>query len=525
MKKILSMFIALVLMLSVCALSVSADTATLAGSTGVYLGNTFTITARFKSSSSGGTGAVDATLTYDDSVLQCVSAPDNTSGGNGSYQISWVASKGGIATAEVSFKFKAIKAGTAGISLSSEITAFELDTPTTKKSATMRVTVTDRSTLSGNANLSRLNISSGTLVPKFSPNVTEYYVNLDNGVTELLLDTATEVNAAKITVEGAKEMAVGSNTRKITVTAPNGATKTYTIHITRAAEGEILPPIEGTTENNPFEIAVGGEKRYIVKSNDGITPPEGFASGKARINGYDLPAFLDTINNVTIVYAMDSSGESGNFYQYDTAQNSFSLYRYFFTDALRFVLLDYTDKKAIPAGYYFTNIEIGGYKVAGFMYSDPQLIDFYIFYGSSADGTEGFYRYDKTDGSVQRALDFTLALAEENAPPDNRNIFVKIWALPIKSKVVVFSAAAAIIILIVIAVCLIVRQVKSGKSEDEQDDRQRLEVEAQLSELYMGDIPDDAEERNPLIFDFTNNPLPYSTTDNYDDGEDEDDDF
>ena len=49
------------------------------------------------------------------------------------------------------------------------------------------------------------------------------------------LSAATEDDGATYTVSGSKNLSVGKNVRTVTVTAENGATRTYTITIIRAA--------------------------------------------------------------------------------------------------------------------------------------------------------------------------------------------------------------------------------------------------------------------------------------------------
>lgn len=78
--------------------------------------------------------------------------------------------------------------------------------------------------------LSNLEVS-GDQSLEFSPNLTEYNLTIDaDSVT--ISATATDANA-KVDGAGKKDLAYGLNTFTITVTSESGATKTYTIKITR----------------------------------------------------------------------------------------------------------------------------------------------------------------------------------------------------------------------------------------------------------------------------------------------------
>ncbi|NGZ10543.1 MAG: cadherin-like beta sandwich domain-containing protein [Nitrospira sp. LK70] len=105
-----------------------------------------------------------------------------------------------------------------------------------------------REALGGNNNLSTLTVSPGTLAPAFSANTMEYTVNVGTVVTsihvsatkvdsnavmsgDLSAGTGVATGQATIPLNGA-----GTSTPlSVTVTAPNGSPKTYSINVNRAA--------------------------------------------------------------------------------------------------------------------------------------------------------------------------------------------------------------------------------------------------------------------------------------------------
>jgi len=98
---------------------------------------------------------------------------------------------------------------------------------------------------SGNANLSGLALSNGTLTPAFATGTTSYSAGEVNGIASITVTSTTADPTATITVNGAAvisgkasqslPLAIGPNTITTVVTAQDGVTKqTYTVAVTRA---------------------------------------------------------------------------------------------------------------------------------------------------------------------------------------------------------------------------------------------------------------------------------------------------
>ena len=108
------------------------------------------------------------------------------------------------------------------------------------------ITLTRAASLSGNADLGGLTISSGTLSPQFSSSDITYTASVDNSVTQVTVTPTASDSSATITVNGntvtsgtghiLTGLTVGEpNTVTVIVTAQDSTTKTYTITLTRAA--------------------------------------------------------------------------------------------------------------------------------------------------------------------------------------------------------------------------------------------------------------------------------------------------
>ena len=108
------------------------------------------------------------------------------------------------------------------------------------------ITLTRAASLSGNADLGSLTISSGTLSPQFSSSVITYTASVDNSVTQVTVTPTASDSSATITVNGntvisgigyiLTSLTAGEPTTvTVIVTAQDSTTKTYIITLTRAA--------------------------------------------------------------------------------------------------------------------------------------------------------------------------------------------------------------------------------------------------------------------------------------------------
>lgn len=85
------------------------------------------------------------------------------------------------------------------------------------------------SILSDNANLASLSVTGGTLSPAFSANTTSYTMSTDNSSVTV----SATAEKGTVTGTGTVNLNYGSNVVNVTVTAPAGNKKIYTITITR----------------------------------------------------------------------------------------------------------------------------------------------------------------------------------------------------------------------------------------------------------------------------------------------------
>lgn len=246
MRKILRGFIYLIITLSLflfyLPLIFASGTAnvSLSGDSSVYVGNNVTVTLSINSingAGGGGVSGVSGTLNYDSNYLEFVSAQSlapfgisyNSSAksfsGFDSTGSNKIVSSGNLL--RLTFRAKAV--GSVTISYSDPDLSDADGEVVSSRGTSMRINIVNPP--SSNANLSSLSISNGNI--SFNPNTTSYSVKVGKDVSSVTVSATAQDAGARVSGTGSKSLNYGNNSINITVTAPSGASKTYTINVTR----------------------------------------------------------------------------------------------------------------------------------------------------------------------------------------------------------------------------------------------------------------------------------------------------
>ena len=320
----------------------SSAKVSLSGGGTVEKGDSLTITLKY----SGATfGSATARVTYDSSILEYSSCSGAEANGGGGTVILTMANGSGTESLSCKLKFKAAKAGSTTVSVSTtDVYNIDMEELTAGSAST---TVTVKSTAdkaSTNADLSAMAVSSGTLSPAFSPSVTSYKVKVPNSVTTCTVSADKADSKSSVSVTGSPNLKVGENVRKVTVTAESGKTKTYTITITREAaeggtsgsgqygEGSGSQTDSQTQENQPIETEIGGVTYIVCEDFENIEIPETFHEDAASYNDKQIPVIKSAEGNIVLGLLRPAEasgkGESGEeeaaWYFYSEKNNKFT---------------------------------------------------------------------------------------------------------------------------------------------------------------------------------------------------------
>lgn len=201
------------------------------------VGQEVTVTMKFSSTDGQLLGDTKVTLNYDTAMLEYVGGSDNVSGDIGILQV-----RGGSGTAEVAseLRFKALRSGTAAITVS-DWEGYDNNGQVLAevKTGSSAITIQGLPTSSDDASLQSLQISPGTLDPSFSPATDTYRATVGLDTENLTVSAVPNNEKATVALEGDAGLQPGENTVLCKVTAEDGSTvKNYTILVNKVEGGE-----------------------------------------------------------------------------------------------------------------------------------------------------------------------------------------------------------------------------------------------------------------------------------------------
>lgn len=486
MKRLICILTAVILLVGmVGAISVSAagTVSATASKSSVTIGESVTVTLKYNGGGKG-IGSLDAYFYYNAKAFEYLSCSGATAnGGAGNVKLSYFCQEiTAPKTVTVTLTFKAVKAGAADFKLETEGMYDDEDNLLGTPAKELSVTASNP-TLSGDATLSYLKPLKGTLTPQFDKKVTNYTVSVPYTVTRVTLSYTTSDPNATTSIEGKADLSVGKNTRVVTVTAPNGDTKKYTVVITREAQQTTAKPTgtnstTGTTTTLPpipddaLDVEVNGTEMVIADIQPAASLPEGFRWDAVTVNNVEVPAAKQENSGLTLLYLYEKDNEKkGGYYIYDADDDTFTPFCQLKSTAAVFTAHDLPDAETGPAGTIPGSFAIGEQKVTAYLYEDPALADFVILYLTDAQGESGLYTYDKTDGSVQRYHAVTVEVEKEPEPQEDPDQSVAepkpkqsafVAFIEQYQQIILVCAAALVAIAILIIVITVVRGMCAG---------------------------------------------------------------
>ena len=262
MKKIVLIITTIILCLSLMipiTVSAASASASLTGPGTVRAGDTITLS--FNLNGSGIFGA-SGTLSYDSSQVTLTGTTQKISSPwavefNGNTFVAYDNNLSNPINSSkilftVTFKVKSVSAGT-NIKISyTGVTAS--DGSADKNVGTVTYSKSVSAPLSTDNSLASLTVSNATISPAFSAGTTSYTASVPFEVSKLNVSATAADGKAKVSVNSPNLTPNGTTKVTVTVTAENGAKKTYTISVKRAQDPNYKP-----SDNNKLSgIAVEG---------------------------------------------------------------------------------------------------------------------------------------------------------------------------------------------------------------------------------------------------------------------------
>ena len=271
----------------------------------VEAGMEFTVTLSITADVS--IGDFEGYLTYDTDMAEYVSGPACITGGDGYLKISDINASPSNQIRNYVMIFRALKRGMCQFRITGVpvVYAYENGNAMSVLSEPYTMQIAAASDASDNALASALRVSPGTLVPEFSPEITEYEVAVAAGTKRLVISAVPEDIRASVSIAGNEELLDGENHVNITITAENGSVRIY--HILAIVGGSDTPVPEATpapevpeekdaafyVEADGDGFVLGGRYSYRIEElPDGETPPDGYHKDYLLISGETITAYM-----------------------------------------------------------------------------------------------------------------------------------------------------------------------------------------------------------------------------------------
>lgn len=164
---------------------------------------------------------------------------------------------------------------------------------------------------SSNAHLKSLSVTPGTISPEFSPEVTNYTINVSEEVDTVSVACSVEETTSKVIEAGGfKRLQQGSNSAHVTVQAEDGSKLTYNFTINRGAASGNAGDGE-TEQQSDTKTAPDGESGFgsedgtdgngaaaVSAGADGaVTTSAGADAVGGMTSGAQTPATIDPVTN------------------------------------------------------------------------------------------------------------------------------------------------------------------------------------------------------------------------------------
>lgn len=206
------------------------------------------------------------------------------------------------ATASVQVNGQPVGSGQASLPIALNVGTNRIPIVVTAQNGTAKTyTVTVERTVS--TNLAGLTVSAGSLSPAFSAGTTAYSLSVPNTTSSTTVTATVQDPTATLTINGASAnsgqafgpvvLNVGPNQVTVIVRALNGATKTYTVTIARAANVNLGGlSLSAGTPTPPFDPSVTSYNLSVpnLTTSTTVTASVQDATSTLTINGQSVPS-------------------------------------------------------------------------------------------------------------------------------------------------------------------------------------------------------------------------------------------
>jgi len=334
-------------------------------------------------------GDFSADISYDTSYLEYISGPSFITGGDGILSLSDVGASESAETRRYALTFKVLKSGVTRLSASGDLSAYEYETGNAMSisSRTYILSIADEKNVSDDASLGVLKINPGSLSPSFEADILEYNTSVDLDTKSLAVSALANDANAVVSVIGQNDLKEGQNQVYIEVTAESGATRVYTIYVTKEAKADGIQDITGTN------IPSLKEDEIPEKENTGTIQESTEKQEEADLEEMPTDSLWNVSENRIEAYRENEDTVIAGQYRYHLADNRGNV--------------------NIPDGYEESVLLLNGITIPAYVKAGEEDPDTMLLVLQDEDGEVNLYRYDRIEKTMQKISDDVLTVTSE----------------------------------------------------------------------------------------------------------------
>lgn len=339
-------------------------------------------------------GRVTATLTLSNTAAWNIKIVSSGSTSGCSQNFADATSDAKNTTKQLSVTCKATGVGSIVFTVTGDITS--ADGTKTNVSTSKGVKVTEPRPKATDSSLSSLSVEGYDLSPEFSKDVLDYSISLPPTADKIKIEAKTNESHATLEGTGEFEVVEGANIFKVTVTAENGSTQTYTLTV-------------NVEDENPIKVKIADKSYTLIKNAKKLEKPELYEETVVKINNFDIPAFYSDVTKFTLVGIKDDLGNI-NLAIYDTKEESYTLYKEYTANSVTLYIVDFPEELS---GYIKDTIKIN--EVAVPVYRLQEDSQFVVVYAMDlVNGKYNYYSYDTINNTFQIYNDTEINVLKED---------------------------------------------------------------------------------------------------------------
>ncbi len=316
----------------------------------------------------------------------------------------------------------------------------------------------------GSVNVTVQASESATMNVKYNSGVLTFascdasgYTTSGNVVTFTGSNATIKFNAA---AEGKSAIVVSSDT-------VSGSSTPITVSAA-SADNNTTSNDTAANSNTTGQFTVDGVPYVVSERYASSEIPAGFNKTKLSIAGGTYNELSN--GTMTLVYLKPASNTrgSGTFYIYNESDNSVAPFTMIGTME-HYVILLTPDSKFMDRLQEAT-CTIDEKEISMYQIQDGTATDFYYAYGVNQNGTQGWFQYDVTDGSIQRVN--TDMVTVENAEDEETPAADAATSSGDKEKLKQYRLMIAGLIFLLVAFLIVIINLKLSSKKIEEDDNE-----------------------------------------------------